>query len=94
MVTAIDEVGNKTTVQRDIIYSASASGDLNGDGNVTIADALMALRIAVGLMPMDTRYLVDGDVAPFVNGKPQVDGKIDISDALVILRKCVGLINW
>ncbi len=93
-VTAMDEAGNQTSVQRNIIYIRLATGDINADGNVTIADALMALKIAVGLIQMDTKYLFDGDVAPYSGGKPQPDGRIDISDALVILKRCVGLVIW
>ena len=75
-------------------FAPYPSGDINGDGKVDVADALMALRIAVELIPMDSKYLLNGDVAPLVNGEPQLDGKIDIADALLILRKCVGLVNW
>ena len=59
-----------------------------------VGDALLALRISVALVPMDPKYLVNGDVAPMVNGKPQPDGTIDVGDALLILRKCVQLVNW
>ena len=69
-------------------------GDINDDGRVDISDALMALKISVGLIPMDNKYLANGDVAPFIGGKSQPDGKINISDALIILKKCVGLVNW
>ena len=74
-------------------FAGSATGDCNGDGIVDVADALMALRIAVKLVPMDAKYL-GGDVTPMVNGVPQPDGVIDVSDALMILRKCVGLVNF
>ena len=70
------------------------TGDCNGDGVVDVGDALMALRIAVNLVPMDPAYLANGDVAPLVNGKPQPDGTIDVGDALLILRKCVHLVDW
>ena len=70
------------------------TGDIKGNCSVDVASALMALRIAIGLVPMDPKYLVNGDVAPWVDGKPQPDGIIDVADALVILRKCVGLISW
>ena len=72
----------------------AATGDINGDGVVDVGDALLALRISVALVPMDPKYLVNGDVAPMVNGKPQPDGTIDVGDALLILRKCVQLVNW
>jgi hypothetical protein len=92
MVTATDEAANQTTVQRNIIYEKTAGGDINSDGNVDIADALLALRISVGLIPMEDKYMAGGDVAPYIGGQSQSDGKIDVADALIILRKCVGLI--
>ena len=73
------------------------SGDINGDGHVDVADALLALRIAVGLVRVDSNpiYLVNGDVAPLgANGKPSPNGVVDVADALLILRKVVGLVSW
>jgi len=67
-------------------------GDLDNDGKVDVADALRALRIAVGLIPSsdtDTRH---GDVAPLsTDGVPVPDHVITAADALVILKKVVGL---
>jgi hypothetical protein len=91
-VTATDEVGNQVSVTRNIIFTKSTMGDMNGDSGTNIQDALMALQLAVGSMPMDNAYLAQGDVAPYVNGHSEPDGKIDIADALVILRMAVGLI--
>jgi hypothetical protein len=74
---------------------AIPDGDLTGDGAVTIADALRALRISVALVqPPTTQDLAQGDVAPQLGGLPDPDGNINISDALFILRKVVGLVNW
>jgi spore coat protein A, manganese oxidase len=70
------------------------SGDLNGDGKVDIADALLALKMAVGAVTPTAQDLARGDVAPLVNGKPAPDGKVDISDVLLLLKKSVGLVNW
>jgi hypothetical protein len=47
-------------------------GDLNNDGAVTIADALRALQIAVGLITPTATDLAKGDVAPFVSNKPRL----------------------
>ena len=74
--------------------AAVSSGDLNGDGVVNVADALLALQIATGQIPVTSIDLARGDVAPLVNGKPLPDGKITIADALIILQKAVGSINW
>lgn len=73
------------TTIRPVPANACASGDLNGDGQVTAVDALLALQIAVGLTPTTTSALANGDV----NG----DGKITAADALLILRRAVGLTN-
>ncbi len=68
-----------------------ADGDLDYDGNVTVTDALRALRIAAGLIQPTANDLTHGDVAPLVNGTPLSDGKIDINDVILILRKSAGL---
>lgn len=70
------------------------SGDINGDGSVTIADALLALQISVGSVTASGDHLKNGDVAPFVGGQPAPDGAVTVADALVILRKVVGLVYW
>lgn len=58
-------------------YEAEA-GDVDMDGAVTAADALLALRLAMGLEELDTGMRFRADV----NG----DGEVDSSDALMILR--------
>jgi hypothetical protein len=50
---------------------------------VTIADATLSLKMAVGLSTPDAGAISAGDV----NG----DGKITIADTTLILRKAVGL---
>ena len=94
VVSATDANGNRTTTQRNVIYAGSATGNIDGYDSVSVSDALLALRIAVGLVATAPEYLDNLDVAPLVNGYPQPDGKIDIADALQILRKCVKLSNW
>jgi hypothetical protein len=73
--------------------STLPDGDLLGDG-VTIADAMRALKIAVGLVTPLASDFAHGDIAPLNNGYPTQDGKIDTADALLILRKVVGLATW
>jgi hypothetical protein len=70
------------------------TGDINGDGKVDVADALLALQISVGSVAVTAAHLVNGDVAPLVGAKPVPDGIITVADALVILRKVVGLVSW
>jgi hypothetical protein len=62
---------------------AVVRGDLNGDGKVTVPDATLALRFAVGFDKPSPSQLQAGDI----NG----NGKIDIPDATLILRAAVGL---
>jgi alpha-tubulin suppressor-like RCC1 family protein len=62
-------------------------GDLNGDGKITAADALLALRIAVKL---DSPTAADLLVGNMPSGIGQIT-QITAADALLILRKAVGL---
>jgi hypothetical protein len=71
--------------------SLKPDGKLTGNATLSIADALRALQIAVGLITPTATELFHGDVAPLVNGVPVPDGVIDSRDALVILRACLGL---
>ena len=58
-------------------------GDFDGDKQITVADALSALRIAARLAPETEQSLAIGDV--------DNDGKITVSDALIILRVAAKL---
>lgn len=65
--------------QNDYYY-----GDLDVDGAISVSDARIALRYAVGLEGTPSRILVKvGDVGG--------DGKIGVDDARYILRYAVGL---
>jgi hypothetical protein len=76
----------------DLVAENAPDGVLVGnDGLPEIADALMTLRIVVGLTPLSPEYLRHGDVAPAVEGISIPDGKLDIGDTMLILRKVVGL---
>lgn len=68
-------------------------GDINCDGVVDIADALLALKAGVGLVHLSASEIVRGDVGPVVNNVAAGDGRIDIEDAMLILRTSVGL-GW
>lgn len=74
--------------------STLPSGDIDGDGSVTLADALLALQISVGAVVATSEQLKNGDVAPLLNGRPDPDGVITVADALIILRKVLKLVNW
>ena len=58
-------------------------GDLNGDGTVEVADAVVALQFAVGIGTPTPAQVQAGDL----NG----DGSIDVADVLLILRLALGL---
>lgn len=70
-------------------------GDLNGDGQIDIRDAVLALRkVAAG------QYDPNGDVSPVVNGLPcgsstgpttGSKSSLTVTDALFILQKAVGM---
>lgn len=71
------------------------SGDMDLDGDVGIADALRALRVAIGLSTAVASEVLAGDVGPLAaNGLPAPDGSVTIADAIVILRKITGLANF
>ena len=58
-------------------------GDADFDGEITVADALAALRIAVGFVAATPELATVCDV--------DFDGEVDVGDALAILRCSVGL---
>ena len=53
-------------------------GDVNGDGEVSVADAVIALGIAVGSRPFDAETLTAADVSG--------DGVVTSLDTLMILQ--------
>lgn len=72
---------------------SSRNGDINGDGKVDIADALLAMQISLGIAPAPTfEQLLRVDVAPLVNHVPVPDGRIRLDDAILILQKAIGIV--
>jgi hypothetical protein len=57
-------------------------GDLNGDGDVNVFDAIIELQIIVGLIVPTETQLIQGDVVR--------DSVINILDAILILQHIVG----
>jgi sugar lactone lactonase YvrE len=72
---------------------AVAPADLNSDCRVDIADAIIALRFAVGIAQPTLLQIAAADVAPYpgVEGRVRGDGKITIADVVVILRMALGM---
>jgi hypothetical protein len=81
-VTATDTSGNVST-RTATITTIAANGSFSGLSQPRIADALKALRIAVGFDQPTVAELLHGDLYD--------DGKIDLADAILILKKVVNL---
>lgn len=65
--------------------SAVLRGDVDGDGKLTAADALIVQQALVSSL--------SGSTAVYPKGDANCDGKIDASDVVLILRASVGLSN-
>jgi len=75
-----------TTVDGMLVLSAGfPKGDLNKSGKVDVADAVIALRVSVGLQEPTPEQLALGDVTG--------DGRIDLGDASRILGIAIGLVK-
>lgn len=62
-------------------YVSAVTGDVNGDGEITMSDAMSALRMSAGLEAYNASADVDGD------------GSVTVNDALQLLRCAIGLIT-
>ena len=66
------------------VYTANGiMGDVDGDGIVTIADAVAIMRHALDLTHIPEQYLPFADV----NG----DGTVNLSDAVTVMRMAIGV---
>jgi hypothetical protein len=82
-VQAKDSAGNESDVVTvSAILVSVVKGDINGDGSVNAADAILVLQLMSGSKPAGISG-VDADV----NG----DGKIGLQDVICILQKVAGL---
>ena len=64
-------------------HKVISRGDYDGDGRITVADALAALRVAAELAPETPEAIAIGDA--------DGDGRITVSDALAVLRVAAKL---
>jgi len=62
-------------------------GDINGDGDITADDAIIAARLAAGYGDYDSRY--NSDVADMNR-----DGSVTADDAIIIARYAAGYGNY
>lgn len=68
-------------LQAGFWFSVLMKGDLNGDGEVNLADLVLSLQLMVGMSTPDMRWGAD------VNR----DGQIGLAEALYILGRMAGL---
>jgi hypothetical protein len=63
-----------------------ADCDINLDGEVNVADVLLAQRHILGLTTLNATQIRHGDVYPVTAG----DGKVTLSDAMLIIRNALA----
>ncbi|MFZ4856966.1 MAG: PKD domain-containing protein [Desulfuromonadaceae bacterium] len=74
---------------------ALPDGDVDGNGRVTGADALLILRAYVGLDPVTPRIAAHGIITRIgPDNRPHPGGSLSLIDPLLVLQKAIGLINW
>lgn len=83
-ITATTVDGGYSAEIKIIVTAAAQLGDVNGDGYIDAADALLCLRASVGLITL----MPEQEAAADVNH----DGLIDAGDAILILRYDARLI--
>ena len=86
--SGLGQLGDGATLLRtapvDVIeFIVGVCGDQNGDGVMSVFDAIIELQIIVGLIEPTETQLIQGDVVR--------DGVINVFDAIVILQHIVGL---
>ena len=88
---ATDAAGNVSVCR---INTPVPDGDVDGDGKVTINDALTVLQIVIHNQKPTQQQLAHGDIGPLLDGKANPKGSLEIVDAILILRKALGLQSW
>ncbi|MFC1773796.1 hypothetical protein ACFL3A_10645 [Pseudomonadota bacterium] len=71
-----------------------ADGDVNGDGQVNLADLLVGLKVLTGQTSASSFELGRLDVASLSSGIPVPDGQFNLGDYVVLQRKVLGEINF
>lgn len=91
---AADRAGNEAEAAVPVVVGERHHGDVNGDGRTTVADAVLALRLMLGLIPPSERAVLAADTMPLRNPIwTSGDGRITVSDVVLILRYAIGLMQ-
>ena len=88
------EVSAGTDPLEETSFPILADGDVNGDGQVNVADLLIGLKVLTGQTSASPFELGRLDVAPLSGGIPLPDGQFDPGDYVVLQRKVLGEINF
>ncbi|HBA87734.1 MAG TPA: hypothetical protein DCZ75_07015 [Geobacter sp.] len=95
---AKDLAGNSEGVKTalfDINPGAYKRGDVNKEGGIDIADALLIFQAYLSGATLTGDAAILCDVAPLAsNGVPAGDGRVDLGDVVTIMRRIVGAIFW
>jgi hypothetical protein len=65
------------------VSGVAAPGDVNGDGNVNLADAILAIQVLARMDTTGKNIIATADV--------NSDGKIGLAEAIYILQKVAGV---
>lgn len=84
-VDNISKIFNITGFVCEFESTSTMLGDVNGDGKIGIADAILIMKHDAGLSKINGAFEQTADV--------NKDGKIGIADAILIMKYDVGLIN-
>ena len=74
-----------SNVSLQVAGPGTQRGDMDGDGKVTLADALWALRLAIGAATASPGVIRAADVSP-----PEGDGQLTVADVRGILRMALS----
>ena len=85
-VRAVNDIGESASSNAISVTTNSAvKGDINGDGNITSADALIVLKASAGKITLSDSEIQAADV--------NISGKVTSADALEILKYASGKIK-
>jgi len=88
------EVAAGTDPLNNASFPVLNDGDVNNNGQVNVADLVIAMQILTGQKVATPLELAHLDVGPLVGGIPSPDGLYNLGDYLVLLRKVTGMINF